>query len=113
MVMKNEKKVCPSCGGEDVLTRVNVSSREVVVQCHSCGLRISKPCVGLSVVDLSFELERYWRKIEGTPEMKLDRIDIYDSVETHTGCTVQILTNTSTGETSVGWYREEASKDED
>ena len=31
--------------------------------------------------------------------------DYYDKCETIENCTVQILTNTKTGETSVGWWR--------
>lgn len=31
--------------------------------------------------------------------------NIYDIEEIHTNCTVQILTNSITGETSVGWWK--------
>ena len=31
-------------------------------------------------------------------------INIYDEEEIHTNCTVQILRNSATGETSVGWW---------
>lgn len=30
---------------------------------------------------------------------------VYDKEETFHGCTVQVLTNTKTGEVSVGWIR--------
>ena len=33
------------------------------------------------------------------------RINLYDQCEIVEGCTVEILTNTVTGETSVGWWR--------
>ena len=33
--------------------------------------------------------------------------DIYDKETTIYGCTVQILENTVTGKTSVGWWRED------
>ena len=33
-------------------------------------------------------------------------IPIYDEEEIHYGCTVQVLRNSSTGETSVGWWEE-------
>lgn len=33
-------------------------------------------------------------------------VNIYDQEETYHGCTVQILTNTVTGQTSVGWWQE-------
>ena len=31
--------------------------------------------------------------------------EYYDKEETHNNCTVQVLTNTRTGKTSVGWWR--------
>ena len=34
-------------------------------------------------------------------------VGFYDRVETYTDCTVQVLTNTATGEVSVGWWRNE------
>ena len=33
-------------------------------------------------------------------------IPIYDLEEIHRGCTVQVLKNSTTGETSVGWWEE-------
>lgn len=33
-------------------------------------------------------------------------VNIYDKEETYHGCTVQVLTNTVTGQTSVGWWKE-------
>ena len=32
-------------------------------------------------------------------------INIYDKCEVIEGCTVEVLTDTLTGETSVGWWR--------
>ena len=34
-------------------------------------------------------------------------IPIYDIEEIHHGCTVQVLTSSVTGESSVGWWKEE------
>lgn len=31
----------------------------------------------------------------------------YDQVETYENCTVQVLTNTATGDVSVGWWKNE------
>lgn len=39
------------------------------------------------------------------PEPKV-RINLYDREEIHHNCTVQVLTNTYTGDTSVGWWEE-------
>lgn len=33
-------------------------------------------------------------------------VNIYDEEETYHNCTVQVLTNTVTGQTSVGWWKE-------
>ena len=33
--------------------------------------------------------------------------NIYDKVTRYTNCTVEVLENTQTGETSVGWYKTE------
>ena len=38
-------------------------------------------------------------------EYDTHRINLYDQCEIVEGCTVEILTNTLTGETSVGWWR--------
>ena len=35
------------------------------------------------------------------------KLNMYDKCEVIEGCTVEILTNTLTGETSVGWWRGE------
>lgn len=34
------------------------------------------------------------------------KVNVYDKEETYHGCTVQVLTNTVTGQTSVGWWKE-------
>lgn len=38
--------------------------------------------------------------------------NIYDKVTRYTNCTVEVLENTTTGETSVGWYRTERTEEE-
>ena len=38
-------------------------------------------------------------------EKKIVKTNIFDKEETFEDCTVQVLTNTVTGETSVGWWR--------
>lgn len=51
----------------------------------------------------------YEKKPFATPSMQITETNIayYDKVETHENCTVQILTNTQTGEVSVGWWENE------
>ena len=41
-----------------------------------------------------------------TPTNDID-IPIYDQEEIYTGCTVQVLTNSVTGDVSIGWWQEE------
>lgn len=41
----------------------------------------------------------------------LDELNIYDKEETYDNCTVQVLTNTVTGKTSIGWRRNERGED--
>ena len=40
------------------------------------------------------------------PKVKVET-NIFDEEEIHENCTVQILRNSITGETSVGWYENE------
>lgn len=44
-------------------------------------------------------------------DMKQETVEsnIYDEVEIHENCTVQILKNTATGEVSIGWWDNEDS----
>ena len=37
------------------------------------------------------------------------KTSIYDECETHDNCTVEIWKNSTTGETSIGWYENERS----
>lgn len=39
-------------------------------------------------------------------------ISFYDKVEEYPNCTVQILTNTKTGEVSVGWWKNDPDEEE-
>lgn len=42
-------------------------------------------------------------------DMKQEKVEtnIFDEVEIHNNCTVQILKNTETGEVSIGWWDNE------
>lgn len=52
------------------------------------------------------ELRQKLGKAEGgkTEIVKVET-NIYDKEEIYPDCTVQVLTNTATGETSVGWWK--------
>ena len=47
----------------------------------------------------------------GRPLLKIET-SFYDKEETYPNCTVQVLTNTATGETSVGWWENGGAEDE-
>ena len=36
----------------------------------------------------------------------VDEINVFDKCEVHENCTVQILSNSTTGEVSIGWWQE-------
>ena len=58
-----------------------------------------KPCVGGE-----------WAEAVDMAIAALDaqtKIYVYDGEEIHKHCTVQVLTNSVTGDTSVGWWEEE------
>lgn len=38
------------------------------------------------------------------PKIELKEMNIYDKVERYSNCIVEILTNSITGDVSVGWY---------
>ena len=39
------------------------------------------------------------------PKIELKEMNLYDGVERYSNCIVEVLTNSITGETSVGWYK--------
>lgn len=49
--------------------------------------------------------QRTLAQVEKEKPTQAVETNIYNKEETIEGCTVQILTNTATGETSVGWWR--------
>lgn len=48
----------------------------------------------------------------GRPMLKIET-NIYDQEEIYPNCTVQVLTNTVTGEVSVGWWKNGGVEDVD
>lgn len=53
-----------------------------------------------------------WTTYEIRREKPNIDIPIYDKEETHENCTVQVLTNTITGDVSIGWWQNETSDDQ-
>ena len=62
-----------------------------------------------AVVDIIEILKNlcFMQKLIDNPDMIEIDTCIYDKEEIFENCTVQVLTNTVTGETSVGWWRNE------
>ena len=67
------------------------------------------------IIALSEEIEMYRDKIyelqervdrnQRAPETVKVEAFFYDKEEIHENCTVQVLTNTKTGDVSVGWWK--------
>lgn len=69
-----------------IITRIEYLQEELVDALMYC--EWIKDCIGCSV-----------------------ETNIYDKEETYPNCTVQVLTNTATGETSVGWWENGGNED--
>lgn len=39
------------------------------------------------------------------PKIELKEMNLYDKVERYSNCIVEVLTNSITGDSSVGWYK--------
>jgi len=51
------------------------------------------------------KLKEGMSKLKNFTNPKLELLSVYDEIETYTDCTVQVLTNSVTGNQSVGWWR--------
>ena len=54
----------------------------------------------------SYELRKELEKIRAYLEGRATETNLFDVVEEHANCHVQVLKNSITGETSVGWWEE-------
>lgn len=84
-------KACPCCGGEGKLKDIHTKIRQGWVGCPECGLYIQWKISPDGAV-------KKWNRRAEISAAVFDRADVYRD------CTVQVLTNTATGETSVGWW---------
>lgn len=92
----NELKPCPFCGNEKCFICCDTIYEENFgVMCPVCG--------GSIFPDKETEEEA----IEAWNKRTETEVNIYDEVETYQNCTVEVLKNSVTGETSVGWWKNE------
>ena len=56
---------------------------------------------------VAWALYHTWKLIDDNQDgiIKVDEINVFDQREVYCNCTVEVLTNSVTGETSVGWWR--------
>lgn len=52
----------------------------------------------------------FWRRKNVSETISMN---IFDKEEIYPNCTVQVLTNTVTGEVSIGWWKNEEDEDEE
>ena len=111
--MAEELKPCPFCGGEaklflDIICAGHGdSAHKYYAICKSCGA--AGPYFYPRFVGTEVDCEKVaadaWNR--RSPEIVKVETSFYDQEETYPDCTVQVLTNTATGEISVGWWRNE------
>ena len=97
-----ELRPCPFCGSSDleIFDEVLTGETEPVywVGCNACGGD------GGMTADIASAIRLWNRRAEDC------QVNVFDRVEYHENCTVQILTNTVTGDVSVGWWENEVDK---
>lgn len=81
------KKHCSECGYTPTFDR-ETELFDLTKRCPNCGAKMD-------------------RKENGDAKKIELAIGFYDQEEIYENCTVQILTNSKTGETSIGWWKNE------
>ncbi|MBO5969081.1 MAG: hypothetical protein J6S14_11360 [Clostridia bacterium] len=107
------KHICPKCRSENVRIEVALSvyANEVTpsIRCRDCGLSLTKEFTadekGKPIQQKIDDLCKIWDALAGNKEPKtVVEMNMFDREDLYTDCTVQVLTNTVTGEVSVGWW---------
>ena len=88
-------KNCPFCGGE--ARRYFGKNDFHGIVCKKCAAKI----YGYASQGAA---TRAWNK--RVPATIATEINLFDKEEIHHNCTVQVWTNTATGQTSIGWWPE-------
>ena len=85
-------EMCPHCGGAGEIKDIPKPFRHGWVGCHRCGI------IKQWTYSPKEAIERWNRRYKV-------ETSVYDKEEIIEDCTVQILTNSFTGEQSVGWWK--------
>lgn len=97
-------KPCPFCGGEAKKVVTAVFYNGTNWGYIRCGKPITACCVKQPEM-LIEEAIKAWNR-----RTKVE-VNFYDKEETYPNCTVQVLTNTVTGDVSVGWWKNGGNED--
>lgn len=78
--------------------------------CPKCNVSysVTKTIINLHNLPVDEDVEAKFCPICGWsngPKIELKEMNIYDKVERYSNCIVEILTNSITGDSSVGWYK--------
>lgn len=96
----NELKPCPFCGGEAQISSDTEATRDTADRFWAYTIVCSRCCATSGLTYTPKKAVEAWnRRASDT------KCDFYDKEEIFPNCTVQVLTNTVTGEVSVGWWK--------
>lgn len=108
-MMGNELKPCPFCGGD---TRMLTASEQIdeaftEIMCCQCGMIFKYTQHFAWSKDARIKLSESFKDVwnRRVPDQKVS-VALYDQEEIHHNCTVQILSNSVTGDVSIGWWPE-------
>lgn len=104
-----ELKSCPFCGGikSEVINALETQPEMELVGLTKDNWNVVCPdCYGCGGTRrTAIEAIEAWNRRTTVS------VNIYDKEETYPNCTVQVLTNTATGEVSVGWWENGGKED--
>ena len=106
-----ELKLCPFCGGEAKIVHSTVCAGHGEIafyfyaSCSKCWGSGRKFCIRLDGTEEECKEKAAEAWNQRVPEIVKVETSFYDQEEVFHNCTVQVLTNTATGETSVGWWK--------
>lgn len=89
---------------------VLIKGMKIPNNCADCYLNHDAVCYveNRVVMDDCYDRRATWCPLIEVPD-QVAETNIFDTEETYHGCTVQVLSNSVTGETSIGWWRSDGS----